>query len=521
MLEKYLSSRFFVLYLTPFFLGLLTVFSFQPYNLTFLNFIILPIFFGLAVYINKKSRSTFRKKPYKKNLFIFGFLFGFGFYLSGISWITNSLTFDENFKILIPFALIFIPIFLGLFLGCTILFIGPYLSYNFSSILILSGAMSVADFLRAKLFTGFPWNLWAYSLSWSVETLQILNLIGLFAFNLLTITIFTLPSILFFSYELKKKILIFLCFLTSILALYIFGSYELNKNKNYLKTINQKIYVKIISPNFELKYGLNLNQIEDRLKKLIRYSNPTNNKKKTLFIWPEGTFSGYSYKEILIFKDLIKKSFKKNHYIIFGANKLDKTTDSYYNSFLLVNNDLEIIQQYNKQKLVPFGEFLPFKNLLNKFGLKKITEGHGSYLKGMKQNNIQIDNLNILPLICYEVIFTKFIQNASVNTNLIVNISEDGWFGDTIGPDQHFVKSVYRAIEKGTYFLRSANKGISAIIDNKGTYIKALNRNETGSIEYEVPLIKSKNNKNDLIFFILLITYLLIFYLKNKKYGKK
>ena len=163
MLEKYLSSRFSILYLTPFFLGLLTVFSFQPYNLTFLNFLILPIFFGLAVYINKKSRSTFRKKPYKKNLFIFGFLFGFGFYLSGISWITNSLTFDENFKILIPFALIFIPMFLGLFLGCTILFIGPYLSYNFSSILIFSGAMSFADFLRAKLFTGFPWNLWAYS----------------------------------------------------------------------------------------------------------------------------------------------------------------------------------------------------------------------------------------------------------------------------------------------------------------------------------------------------------------------
>ena len=208
MLEKYLSSRFSILYLTPFFLGLLTVFSFQPYNLTFINFLILPILFGCSVYINKKSRSTFRKKPYKKNLFIFGFIFGFGFYLSGISWITNSLTFDENFKILIPFALIFIPMFLSLFLGFTILFIGPYLSYNFSSILIFSGAMSVSDFLRAKLFTGFPWNLWAYSLSWSVEILQILNLIGLFAFNLLTITFFTLPSVLFFSMEIKKKILI-------------------------------------------------------------------------------------------------------------------------------------------------------------------------------------------------------------------------------------------------------------------------------------------------------------------------
>ena len=136
MLDKYLNNRFLVLYLTPFFIGLLTVFSFQPFNITLLNFLILPIFFYLIVYINKKSKSIFRKKPYRKNLFTFGFLFGFGFYLSGISWITNSLTFDENFKILIPFAIILIPLFLGLFLGFVVLIIGPFLNYNFSSILI-------------------------------------------------------------------------------------------------------------------------------------------------------------------------------------------------------------------------------------------------------------------------------------------------------------------------------------------------------------------------------------------------
>ena len=519
MIKKYLNNRLVVLYAIPFFIGLLTVFSFQPYNLTILNFIILPIFFGLTVYINKKSKSNFRKKPYKKNLFIFGALFGFGFYLSGISWITNSLTFDDNFKFLIPFALILVPMFLGLFLGFTILFIGPYLSYNFSSIFIFSGAIAFSDFLRAKLFTGFPWNLWAYSLSWSIETVQILNLIGLFAFNLIIITIFTLPSVLFFRIEMIKKISIIIFSLLLILALYIFGGYELNKNKNYLKTVKEKINVKIISPNFKLQYSLSLNQIEDRLRNLIKYSEPNINK-KTLFIWPEGVFSGYSYNEILIFKDLINKKFSKNHYIVFGINKLEPTTDSYYNSLLIINNELEIIQQYNKQKLVPFGEFLPFENLLNKFGLKKITEGHGSFKKGIKQSTIKIDQLNILPLICYEIIFTKFVQEADLNTNLIINISEDGWFGDTIGPNQHYAKSIFRAIEKGTFLLRSANKGISVILDNKGKSIKKLNRNEAGNIEMEVPLIKSNNNKNDLIFFILLITYLVIFNLKNKKYEK-
>ena len=193
---------------------------------------------------------------------------------------------------------------------------------------------------------------------------------------------------------------------------------------------------------------------------------------------------------------------------------------NFYNSMLIINNNFEIIQSYNKRKLVPFGEFLPFENLLNKFGLKKITEGHGSFLKGDKDNNLVFSQLNILPLICYEVIFTDLIQKSDDETNLIINISEDGWFGKSIGPDQHFAKSIFRAIENNTFFLRSANKGVSAIIDNKGNIIKQLNRYEAGNIEFDVPLIKSNKIKNDLIFFILLITYLLFFLIYKKKNAK-
>jgi apolipoprotein N-acyltransferase len=129
--------------------------------------------------------------------------------------------------------------------------------------------------------------------------------------------------------------------------------------------------------------------------------------------------------------------------------------------------------------------------------------------------------MNILPLICYEIIFTDFIQKSNDNINLIINISEDGWFGNSIGPDQHFVKSIFRAIENNTFLLRSTNKGVSAIIDNKGNIIKKLNRNEAGNIEFDVPLIKSKKNKNDLIFFGVLITYLLIFFILRKKNAKQ
>ena len=511
MIETFLNNRLLTLYIIPFILGCLCVFSFQPYNFSLINFIILPIFFYLLVHIKKKSKSIYRKKPFKKNLFIFGTAFGFGFFLSSIYWIMNSLTFDDNFKILIPFGIILIPLFLSLFFSLLTLCIGPYLNLNIRSIILFSSGLAFSDYIRANVFSGFPWNLWAYSFSWSIEIIQILEKLGLFAFNLILITIFMIPAIFFLKINFSKKISYFLLLPLILFSFYIYGDHSINQNQQRVNSVDEKFYIKVISPNFKLEYGLNSKQIEKRLINLIKYSDPDKDI-KTLFVWPEGVFSGYSYSEILGLKKIFSENFNKNHFILFGINKADNEKGALYNSLVIVNKDMEILKEYKKQKLVPFGEFLPFEKLLNKFGLKKITEGYESFARGKKQENIKIDELNILPLICYEIIFTKFIQHAHIDTNLVINISEDGWFGNSIGPHQHFAKAIYRSIEQNSYLIRSANKGVSAIINNKGKIIKKLNPSEAGNIELDVPLIRSKNkNKNDLIFFVLLITYIFIF----------
>ena len=519
MLKKILNNRGLTLYVAPFVLGLLTVFSFQPFNISFINFFLLPSLFLLIVHVQKKTKNTYRKKPFRKNLFLLGFMFGFGYYLSGISWITYSLTFDDSFKFLIPFALLLIPIFLGIFSGVTALVVGQFLNYNFSSLLIFSGSFALSDYIRGKIFTGFPWNIWGYSWSWQVEILQVLNLIGLYSFNLLTITIFTLPAVFFFKNKNTNFFYIVILSLTLFFLIYIYGTFTINKNKEILNQFdkNNKVYVKVISPNFELKYNASINEIEDKLKKLIRYSDP-DPKKTTLFIWPEGVFAGYSFKEISQLSDLLKKNFTNKHLILFGINRINENSGEIFNSMVVVNNESQILYKYDKIKLVPFGEFLPFEFFLKKLGLKKITEGHSSFTKGKIQNNIAFNNINFLPLICYELIFPEFIQKSSNKTNLIINISEDGWFGDSIGPNQHFAKAIFRSIESNSYLLRSANKGITAIINNKGEIVKKLNIDETGSIEMNIPLIKSDyKNKNDLIFFTLLFTYLLIFLIFKKE----
>ena len=519
-MNKFLNKRIFIIFILPLSLGLLSVLSFQPFNLIFINFIIFPSLFLLINYVKKKSKNIYRKKPYLKNLFFVGHSFGFGFFISGTYWISQSLTFDQSFNFLIPFSVILLPLSLGIFYGLASLISGLFIRENISSILFFCVSFSSIDYLRSKIFTGFPWNLWAYSFSSYTELLQLLNLVGLFAFNLISLTIFCIPIIFF----LKRNLINFLTFIVSIFAIfscYIYGSFVINSNLEIKNKSTANI--KIISPNFDLKYNLSENEIEDLLLKLSKYSEP-NKEKKTLFVWPEGVFTGFDVETISKNKKIIKDKFSKNHTIIFGINTLNQETGLYNNSLVAINHDFEIIYQYDKKKLVPFGEFLPFEKYLHRAGLKKITQGHGSFSVGKaEQKNFEFDSLNILPLICYEIIFPELVQNAKPNTNLIINISEDAWFGGSIGPHQHFTKAIFRAIESNSYVVRSANQGISAFIDNRGKIIKSLKPNETGNIELNISFINSKfKNKNDLIFFILLFTYTIIFFtLRNKLNDKK
>ncbi len=517
MFNFFLNNRILMVLVIPLLLGCISVFSFQPYNLTIINFIIFPCLFFILCNINKRSKNKYRKKPHLINIFYVGYFFGVGFFLTGTYWISNSLQFDQSLKNFIPFTIILIPLTLGLFYGLGSIVVGKYLAYDIKSIFLFCASISAADYLRAKIFTGFPWNLWAYSWSWFTEIIQILNPIGLFAFNLLAITFYCTPAILFLK-KFKYKSLITLIFFTSFFANYLYGNYLLNNNNQIQSYLNENkfINVKIISPNFELKYNLSDKETLDRIKKLIRYSSVEKNK-KTLFIWPEGALSGKYFYEIEKYKGLIKENFSKNHLIIFGINTLDKEKDKFYNSMVVVDNNLDKKFQYNKIKLVPFGEFLPFQAYLEKIKFKKITEGFGSFSKGSITNTFSYDNLNIIPLICYEIIFPELIQKIKQKSNLLINISEDAWFGNTIGPHQHFSKSIFRAIESDSFVLRSANKGISAVINNKGQIIKALKNNETGNLEYKLPVFEKKGgNKNDLIFFALLFTYCFIFF-KLKK----
>ena len=180
------------------------------------------------------------------------------------------------------------------------------------------------------------------------------------------------------------------------------------------------------------------------------------------------------------------------------------------------NNKLELIQNYNKVNLVPFGEFTPFENILSLIGLKTITNEHRSFSGGnvRKLLNIKINkiDLNLLPLICYEIIYSGKLSKDK-NFDYIINISEDGWFGNSIGPKQHFSHSIFRSIESGKYIIRSANNGISAVINPMGIIEQKVEFGSTGFVE----LSESKSVKStpfmlygNKIFLILILLYIFL-----------
>ena len=196
-----LNNKFLIIF-TLFILGIFSSYSLPPYNFFFINFITFPLLFYILVNnINKNFLS----------LFFYGWIFGFGYFLSNLYWISNSLKFDENFEGLIILSIVFIPFLLSFYYGIfSICLKFLNVKLNFYSILIFSLTFSIVEYLRGNLFGGFPWNLITYSILELTSSLQILNLIGTYSLNLIIITFYCLPIVLTFNISKFRKFAIFL-----------------------------------------------------------------------------------------------------------------------------------------------------------------------------------------------------------------------------------------------------------------------------------------------------------------------
>jgi apolipoprotein N-acyltransferase len=490
-------------------------YSLPPYNYFIINFITFSLFF---IFIFNKKKIT----PNNKSFFKYGWCFGFGYFLFSLYWIAISLTFDQSFRFLIPIAIILLPAFLAVFYGLiTYLFSILYSKSLVSSFFIFSILFGIIEFARGFILTGFPWNLISFSFSDTIYFIQILSVIGTYSFNLICISLFIIPALF---YLRKSRIEIMVCFFFILISVsfLIFGSIK-NDNFNSLMSVKNSYTIKAISSNITLDRFYSKKDELKIINELIETSAPTKTN-PTIFLWPEGIIPDSYLRDMSGYKNLFLDKFGEHDLIVMGliSKETKENENLFFNSMAIFNNNLGLVANYNKINLVPFGEFTPFESILGLIGIKTVTNSYQSFTSGKIRTPLNVKNskidLNLLPLICYEIIYSgKLSKNKDFD--YIINISEDGWFGNSIGPRQHFSHSIFRSIESGKYIIRSANNGISAIINPMGIIEQEVEFGSKGYVELsENKLVKSTpfmlyGNK---IFLMLILIYILLIFSFNK-----
>ncbi len=414
------------------------------------------------------------------------------------------------------------PAFLGIFYGLiTYLFSVFYSKKMIISFLLFSILFGIIELVRGYVFTGFPWNLIAFSFTENNNFIQILSIIGTYSFNLICISLFTCPAI-FILRKSRKEIFVGYFFIIISICFLIFGTIKNNQFDLAKKTKNDYT-IRAISPNISLdRFYSNQDELKI-INELIHLSNPKKNQ-PTIFLWPEGIIPDSYLEDMKIYKDLFSEKFSKNHIIIMGVNSLKNKNNEilYFNSLAVFDNQLNLINSYDKVDLVPFGEFIPYKNVLSLMGFRTVTSDYQSFSKGSGRKPLSIKNgkfnLSILPLICYEIIYSGQLFRDQ-KFDYIINISEDGWFGKSIGPKQHFAHSIFRSIESGKYIIRSANNGISAIINPVGQIEKQVKFGDTGYIDFtesKTLKITPYSKYGNIIFIILILLYIFLIFSFNR-----
>ncbi len=452
-------------YIIIFLAGALSILSTPPYSF-------LPFIFCLGFGIYSISFISSLRKT-----FIAAWSLGFGWFSFGLYWISSAfIVADTYHTYLMPFAIIILPSLLAILWGLAFVFGKLINKKNRFSIIYIIVFLSLFEYLRAYLFTGFPWLMPSIIFSSNEYFIQIFSFIGSFSTNLIVLIFSVLPFILLSNF--KGKYFLFLILFTPIFLIFIFGFLRFH-NKSLLKPTYQ--HITLVQPNIEQKYKWNLQRREQHLKNLIKLSSESFNNKnftKRIIIWPETSFEGAipSDKKLLstISQKVIKNS---NTILILGLLRTDG--NSLYNSLAFLNYKGNIIHKYDKIRLVPFGEYIPFRKQLSFISNFLPVK---DFSAGKNKPTIYIDGVgDVITLICYEILFSDLIKGKiSSNTNLLINITNDAWFGETSGPYQHLALAKIKAVEFGLPLVRVANTGISVFISPYGEVLDKIPLNQRG-----------------------------------------
>lgn len=425
--------------------GAATTLAFAPYTYSYIAVLTMAVLF----YSWSKTGA--------RTALLTGYLFGLGLFGTGLSWLHISINLFGDVSLAGAWLLTFLLVaFLALYPA-----LAGYLGRRLSDkpaimlLLCLPAAWTLAEWLRGWLLTGFPWLGIGYSQIDNV-LVNIAPVMGVYAVSWIVCFMASL-LVLFVSTGNKQKpaiVVTLAIIITSMLTLsYVQWTQDRNDNKSVA-------LVQGAIPQ-AMKW-----RPEQRQKTIELYTSLTSPywNDSDLIIWPETAIPLLYHQAIPLIEALQEKARSSRADLLTGFAIKDLDHNKYFNSIIVIGRDIEM---YNKRHLVPFGEYLPLDSLLRPL-LHILSIPMSDFSAGDSRPLLQAGGIPVGVSICYEDIFGEEVIDALPDAGILINVSNDAWFGDSLAPHQHLQMARMRAKETGRYLLRSTNTGISAIIDEEG-----------------------------------------------------
>lgn len=413
-----------------------------------------------------------------RGAFSTGWWFGFGFFLAGLWWIGNAVLVEADaFGWLLPFAVLLIPAGLAVFFGLGTAFARCFWHDDWRRILALAAGLGLAEFLRGHVLTGFPWNTLGYAAMTMPLTMQSAALIGLYGVTLLAVMVFAAPALLAEAGARSRNGKLFLVTSALIVAGHVgYGAWRLNQAGT---NVVEGVSLRLVQPNVDQSEKWSQEAADRNFRLLLDLSTTASTVDKPglpgtdLLIWPETAFP-FILTERRDALAALGAMLPAGTRLLAGAVRLEapapgETRERAFNAIYSIDENGEIKAAADKVHLVPFGEFLPLQDWLEKIGLEQLTRMRGGFEAGAARTLMDGGNAGrFLPLVCYEIIFAGQLLSGDQRPDWILNVTNDAWFGNSPGPYQHSRKAIIRGVEEGLPVVRAANSGISTVSDPFG-----------------------------------------------------
>lgn len=425
-----------------------------------------------------------------RSAFGVGWMFGAGYFAAGLYWVPNALLVDAaRFAWLIPFAVLGLSLGLGLFIGGVALLARQIWSPGGGRVFALAACWTLFEWVRGTVLTGFPWNPIGNVWVAAPPVLQSAAWIGVYGLS--AVTVFAAAALAMFgtpgapgppgprrwSWGLSG------CVVLAVMA--VGGSLRL---ADATRDTVPDVFLRIVQPNIAQRDKWLPARRAQNYARHLQMSGERGDGRITHVIWPE-TAAPFSVSTDAARRALMRRAVPPKGLLLTGSVRLERKNGRVvrvWNSLVAVDEKADVAAVYDKHHLVPFGEYMPLRDILP---LDKLTVGALDFSAGPGPRTLRLPGLPAFsPLICYEVIFPGRVVDATDPPSWLLNITNDAWFGTSAGPHQHFASARLRAVEEGLPVVRAANTGISGVIDAYGRVVARLGLDRAGTVDSKLPV---------------------------------